>query len=134
SIHPSRASTTEDQPRELLSDHPQLVFRADFVELVRSKSCSPVLACTKRAVVEPRRLVIIRPSLPKLDNVASGAGFPYLSRKPVPFVNNRGIHGAAGASDLVLRNVHTGNSRSTTSPTIKSRKPHSSVRSDWIGN
>jgi hypothetical protein len=24
----------EDQPRELLSDHPQLVFRADFVELV----------------------------------------------------------------------------------------------------
>src|SRR5262249_43886866 len=47
---------------------------------VRSKSCSPVLACTKRAVVEPRRLVIIRPSLPKLDidNLASGAGFPYL--------------------------------------------------------
>jgi hypothetical protein len=24
----------EDQPRELLSDYPQLVFRADFVELV----------------------------------------------------------------------------------------------------
>jgi hypothetical protein len=24
----------EDQPRELLSEHPQLVFRADFVELV----------------------------------------------------------------------------------------------------
>jgi hypothetical protein len=24
----------EDQPRELLSDHPQLVFRADVVELV----------------------------------------------------------------------------------------------------
>src|SRR5262249_33440888 len=30
------------------------------------------------------RLVIIKPSLPKLDNVASGAGFPFLSRKPVP--------------------------------------------------
>ena len=24
----------EDQPRELLSEHPQLVFRADFIELV----------------------------------------------------------------------------------------------------
>src|SRR6266478_1877594 len=48
---------------------------------VRSKSCSPVLACTKRAGVEPRRLVIIRPSLPKLNNVASDAGCPFLSRK-----------------------------------------------------
>src|SRR5262245_11437817 len=28
---------------------------------VRSKSCSPALACTKRAVVEPRRLIMISP-------------------------------------------------------------------------
>ena len=37
----------EDQPRELLSDHPQLVFRADFVE--------PVQGLTLNQAVEKMR-------------------------------------------------------------------------------
>jgi hypothetical protein len=50
-----------------------------------------------------------------------------------PFGNNRGIHGTAGASGLVLRNVHTGNSRSTTSPNnqITGAALFSQVELDW---
>ena len=86
-------SDSEGQPRELFADYPQLVLRAGFVELVdqrdqradillaQLKELSGVLAGTKGAVAESRRLVMIRPPcllmLPQPQgSFSSGAHFP----------------------------------------------------------
>jgi len=84
----------EDQPRELLSDHPQLVFRTDFVELVDhpDQRADMLLGPLKELLVSlglhqtSCSTVGHNQALPakEVDNVASGAGFPFLSRKPVP--------------------------------------------------
>jgi hypothetical protein len=67
------------------------------------------------------------------NNQLTGAAFIDAVGLDWQFAGIAPIHGP-GASDLVLRNVNTGNSKSTTSPTIRSPDPRRWVRLARIGS